>query len=70
MPEDEETPLILYRPFLLTCRCNIDLKKYTLTLKVYDDELTLDVLENMKQEGEKDNHYQVCMVKTCMETQI
>lgn len=49
MPEDEETTLILNRPFLLTSRCNIDVKKCTFTLKAYDDEITLNVPENRKQ---------------------
>ncbi|XP_050888906.1 uncharacterized protein LOC127094077 [Lathyrus oleraceus] len=37
MPEDEEIPLILGRPFLDTRRCMIDIKEGTMTLKVYDE---------------------------------
>ena len=67
MPEDQETLIVLCRPFLLTSRCNIEMEKGMLTLKFYDDEITLNVLKNKKQEGEKRNHYQVGMIKTCVE---
>ncbi|XP_050919417.1 uncharacterized protein LOC127136955 [Lathyrus oleraceus] len=43
MPEDEEVPIILGRPFLETGRCLIDIEEGTMTLKVYDEELKLDV---------------------------
>ena len=48
MPEDEEIPLILGRPFLETGRCMIDIEGGTLTLKVYDEELRIDVRDTMK----------------------
>ncbi|XP_050917630.1 uncharacterized protein LOC127132709 [Lathyrus oleraceus] len=48
MPEDEEIPLILGRPFLETGRCMIDMEGGTLTLKVYDEELRIDVRDTMK----------------------
>ncbi|XP_050878811.1 uncharacterized protein LOC127082625 [Lathyrus oleraceus] len=64
IPEDEETPIILGRPFMQTSRCNLDIEHGTLTLKVYDDEITLNVLENKKLEVEKEHHYQVGMIKT------
>ncbi|XP_050908743.1 uncharacterized protein LOC127122448 [Lathyrus oleraceus] len=41
MPEDEEIPLILGRPFFETGRCLIDIEEGTLTLKVYDEELKI-----------------------------
>ncbi|XP_050885362.1 uncharacterized protein LOC127090562 [Lathyrus oleraceus] len=53
IPEDEETPILLGRPFMRTSRCNFDIDHNTLTLKVYDDEITLKVLENRKLEVEK-----------------
>ncbi|XP_050896700.1 uncharacterized protein LOC127103491 [Lathyrus oleraceus] len=37
MPEDEEIPLILGRPFLETGRCLINIKEGTMTLKFYDE---------------------------------
>ncbi|XP_058733163.1 uncharacterized protein LOC131604756 [Vicia villosa] len=43
MPEDEEIPIILGRPFLKTGRCLIDIEEGTMTLKVYDEELKIDV---------------------------
>ncbi|XP_050889196.1 uncharacterized protein LOC127094398 [Lathyrus oleraceus] len=43
MPEDEEIHLILGRPFLDTGRCLINIEEGTMTLKVYDEELKIDV---------------------------
>ncbi|XP_050889971.1 uncharacterized protein LOC127095305 [Lathyrus oleraceus] len=48
MPEDEEIPLILGRPFLETGRCLIDIEEGTMTLKVYDEKLKIDVRNTMK----------------------
>lgn len=48
MHEDEEIPLILGRPFLETGRCMIDIEEGTMTLKVYDEELKIDVQNTMK----------------------
>lgn len=48
MPEDEEIPLILGRPFLETGRCLIDIEEGTMTLKVYDEELKIDVRNTMR----------------------
>ncbi|XP_058756799.1 uncharacterized protein LOC131630022 [Vicia villosa] len=48
MLEDEEIPLILGRPFLETGRCMIDIEEGTMTLKVYDKELKINVRDAMK----------------------
>ncbi|XP_050916519.1 uncharacterized protein LOC127131650 [Lathyrus oleraceus] len=48
MPEDEEIPLILGRPFLETGRCMINIEEGTMTLKVYDEELKIDVRNTMQ----------------------
>ncbi|XP_050909393.1 uncharacterized protein LOC127123188 [Lathyrus oleraceus] len=65
IPEDEVTPIILGQPFMRTSRCNFDIDHNTLTLKVYDDdEITLNVLEIRKLEVEKENHYEVGMIRT------
>ncbi|XP_058784125.1 uncharacterized protein LOC131658893 [Vicia villosa] len=48
MPEDEEIPIILGRPFLETGRCLIDIEEGTMTLKVYDEELKINVRNTMK----------------------
>ncbi|XP_050916072.1 uncharacterized protein LOC127131181 [Lathyrus oleraceus] len=52
MPEDEEIPIILGRPFLETGRCLIDIEEGTMTLKVYDEELKIDVRNTMKYKDE------------------
>src|SRR4051812_19307268 len=49
IPEDEETPILLGRPFLLTSRCNFDIEKGTLTIKSFNEEVTLKMLEVKKQ---------------------
>ncbi|XP_050916625.1 uncharacterized protein LOC127131754 [Lathyrus oleraceus] len=48
MPEDEEISLILGRPFLETGRCLINIEEGTMTLKVYDEELKIDVRNTMR----------------------
>lgn len=62
--EDKETPIILGRPFMQTSKCNFDIDHGTLTLKVFHDEITLNVHENRKLEVGKQDHYQVGMTKT------
>jgi hypothetical protein len=54
MPEDEEIPLILGRPFLETGRCMIDIEEGTMTLKVYDEKLKIDVRDTMKFKDDED----------------
>ncbi|XP_050897805.1 uncharacterized protein LOC127104677 [Lathyrus oleraceus] len=48
MPEYEEIPLILGRPFLETGWCMINIEEGTMTLKVYDEELKIDVWNTMQ----------------------
>ncbi|XP_050889303.1 uncharacterized protein LOC127094522 [Lathyrus oleraceus] len=48
MPEDGEIPLILGRPFLDTRGCLINIEEGIMTLKVYDEELKIDVRNTMK----------------------
>ncbi|XP_050917852.1 uncharacterized protein LOC127135076 [Lathyrus oleraceus] len=43
MLEDEEIPLVLRIPFLETGRCLINIEEWTMTLKVYDEELEINV---------------------------
>lgn len=69
IPEDEETPIILGRPFMQTSRCNFDIDQNALTLKFYDDETTLNVLKNRKLKVEKEYHYQVGMIRTYVKGQ-
>ncbi|XP_050897159.1 uncharacterized protein LOC127103978 [Lathyrus oleraceus] len=54
IPEDEEIPLILGRPFLETGRCLINIEEGTMTLKVYDEELKIDVRNTMRQVPENE----------------
>src|SRR3954468_23906789 len=44
IPEDEETPILLGRPFLSTGRCNLDIEKGTLLLRSFDEEVILKML--------------------------
>ncbi|XP_050915366.1 uncharacterized protein LOC127130390 [Lathyrus oleraceus] len=48
MPEDEEIPLILGRPFLETGKCLINIEEGIMTLKVYVEEFKIDVRNTMK----------------------
>ena len=63
IPEDEETPIILGRPFLLTSRCNVDIEKGTLTLKSFEEEITLKVLDIKKQGEGEGNQASVGMIQ-------
>src|SRR3954471_16116680 len=54
IPEDEETPILLGRPFLSTGRCNFDIEKGTLTLKSFDEEVTLKMLGVRKHRSDVD----------------
>lgn len=70
IPQDEDTPLILGRPFLLTSRSNINLEKHKLTLKEYDEEITLNMFEIKKQGEEKEKRCQMGMIKIGEESQF
>ncbi|CAJ2659128.1 unnamed protein product [Trifolium pratense] len=70
MPEDDDIPLILGRPFLRTGRCLIDLEDGTLTLKVYDEVVKLNVLEAMKHPEEKEECYRVNILNSIIGEQI
>lgn len=74
MEEDDDIPLILGRPFLQTGRCLIDLEDDTLTLKVDDEVVKLNVLKAMKHPKEKEECYRVDMlnyiVKEKLQTEV
>ncbi|XP_058747230.1 uncharacterized protein LOC131620247 [Vicia villosa] len=59
MPEDEEIPLILGRPFLETGRSMIDIENGTMTLKVYDEELKINVRSTMKHKEDVGTNHSV-----------
>src|ERR1051325_461095 len=63
IPEDEETPIILGQPFLLTSRCNFDIETGNLTLKSLIEEMILQVLEIKKQGAGRKNKSSVGMIK-------
>ena len=48
IPEYEETPIILGRPFMLTSLWNFDIETCNLTLKSFDEEINLKVMEIKK----------------------
>ncbi|KAI5440098.1 hypothetical protein KIW84_025450 [Lathyrus oleraceus] len=50
IPEDDEAPIILGRPFMQASRCNLDMDQGTLTLKAHDKEIKLNAIENQKLE--------------------
>ena len=63
IPEDEETPTILGQPFPLTSLWNFDIETGNLTLKLFDEEITLKVLEIKKQGAGRKNKSSVGMIK-------
>src|ERR1051325_7147381 len=63
IPEDEETPITLDRPFLLTSRCNFDIETGNLTINFFYEEITLQVLEIKKQGAGGKNKSFVGMIK-------
>src|ERR1044072_8586433 len=63
IPEDEETPIILGRPFLLTSRCNFDIETILLNVKHFDENITMKVFEVRKQGTGEKNKFSVGMVK-------
>src|SRR3954468_9380079 len=64
IPEDEETPILLGRPFLLTSRCNLDIEKGELVVKSFDEEVTLKVLEVKKEAAGRNNQSKVGMIRS------
>lgn len=46
--EDHDIPIILGRPFLVTGRIIIDMRKGELTMRVQDQEITFNVFKAMK----------------------
>ncbi|KAI5397321.1 hypothetical protein KIW84_063221 [Lathyrus oleraceus] len=59
IPEDDEAPIILGRPFVQTSRCNLNMDQCTLTLKVHDKEITLNAIEDQELEEDTESHYQI-----------
>src|ERR1051325_7092696 len=70
IPEDEETPIILGRPFLLTSWCNFYIETCNLTLKSFDEEITLKVFEIKKQDAYGNDKTSVGMIRVDGESKI
>ncbi|XP_050890661.1 uncharacterized protein LOC127096084 [Lathyrus oleraceus] len=64
IPEDNEAPIIMGRPFMKTSRCKLDMDQCTLTLKVHDKEITLNAIEDQELEEDTESQYQVGLIKT------
>ncbi|CAL5188641.1 unnamed protein product [Lathyrus oleraceus] len=64
IPEDDEAPIILGRPFMHTSRCNLDMDQGTLTLKAHDKGITLNAIEDQELEEDTKTHYQVGLIRT------
>ena len=64
MPKDEEIQLIMGRPFLETGRCMIDIEGGTMALKVYDEELKINVRDTMKFKDEEGTSKNVGILDT------
>lgn len=62
IPEDEEIPHSLGSPFLETGRCMIDIEEGTMTLKVYDKEVKIDVLNIMKYKDDVGTSHTVVVI--------
>ena len=64
IPEDDEAPIIMGRPFMQTSRYNLDMDQCTLTLKVHDKEIILNAIDDQELEEDTKSHYQVGLIKT------
>ena len=64
IPEDNEAPIILGRPFMKTSRCKLDMDECTLTLKVHNKEITLNAIEDQEMEEDTESQYQVGLIRT------
>lgn len=62
MPEESETPLILGRLFLATCRALINVEMGDLILRLKKEQVVFNVFEAMKHKKEKIQCYRVDVV--------
>ena len=70
MLEDEEIPLILGRSFLETGKCMINIEEGMVTLKVYDEELKIDVRNTMKYKDDVDTNHIVEVIDQVIAQEI
>ena len=69
MEEDKEIPIILGRPFLVTCRAMIDVQKEELKLRVQDDEVRFSVFNVGRHPAESDACLMIEVVEAIMSSQ-
>ncbi|XP_073314707.1 uncharacterized protein [Primulina huaijiensis] len=70
MEEDRENPLILGRPFLVTGRALIDVKKGELVLRLNDEKVTFNVFRSMKYPIESSDCYIIDAVDDIVECSV
>jgi len=61
--EDEEIPLILGRPFILTTKCVVDMGNGNLELSVDDQKVTFDPFEAIKHPNNNKPCFKVEVIK-------
>ena len=66
MDEDRDVPLILERPFLAADKTLIDIQQGKLTLRVHDDEVTLNIFKAIKYSTNTDTCFQVDIIDKLM----
>ena len=69
MEKDKEIPIILGRPFLVTCRAMIDVQKGELKLTVQDDEVRFSVFNAVRHPTESDACFMIKAVEAIMPSQ-
>ncbi|XP_057984576.1 uncharacterized protein LOC131169373 [Hevea brasiliensis] len=65
MKEDREVPLISGQPFLATGKALIDVPKGKLTLRVGQEEVTINIFNDSKFPSNKDECFRINMVDKC-----
>ena len=63
MEEDKEIPIILGRPFLVIGRAMIDVQRGELKLRVHEDEVKFNVLEDVRHPAESDTCFMAEIVE-------
>ena len=67
MAEDDETPLILGRPFLATGRALIDVEMGKLMLRFHNEQVVFNIFEAMKHRAENPTCYRIDVVEEIVE---
>ena len=67
MAKDNETPLILGRPFLATGRALIDVELGQLMLRFHNEQVVFNIFEAMKHRTENPKCYQIDVVDEIVE---